>query len=153
LAGPDRAELVYKLTNESFAEYRDVLQPPTGVLSETLDEVKAAIAVHGAGVAWIGDRAVGSVRFERTPAYLYVGRLSVLPAHRRMGVASALMEFAEAHARAVGLPAVKVEVRTVLTGNIAFFKGLGYIHTETNPHPRMPSATSETLVKILEGKS
>ena len=150
LVGPEAAALVYQLTLDAFIEYRDVLDPPTGVLAERVADVERALSEHEAAVAWIGETAVGSVRLEAKVDHLYVGRLAVLPAYRRNEVAAELMVFAEERAIALGLPAVQVEVRTALPGNIAFFKKLGFVHAATNPHPRQPSATSEVLAKAVD---
>jgi ribosomal protein S18 acetylase RimI-like enzyme len=149
MVGPEFSALVRQLTLDAFIEYKDVLEPPTGVLSETLAEVQQSIAEHGAAVAWIGETAVGSARFEVNPDHFYVGRLAVLPAYRRLGVAAALMEIAEIRARELGLPAIQVEVRSALPRNITFFKRLGFVHLETKPHPRSPTATSELLAKLV----
>ena len=150
LVGAEAAALVYQLTLDAFSEYKDVLDPPTGVLAERVADAERALAEHEAEVAWIGETAVGSGRLEAKADHLYVVRLAVLPAYRRNGVAAGLMAFAEERAIALGLPAVQVEVRTALPGNIAFFKKLGFVHVATNPHPRKPSATSEVLVKAVD---
>lgn len=149
VVGPESAELVHRLMIEAFEEYRDVLQPPTGALLESVEDVTRGIATGGAAVAWLGETTAGAVRFDMEPDHLYVGRLAVPPAYRGRGVASALMAHADERAAAHGLPVVRVEVRSALPGNIALFKRLGFIHVETRPHPRMPSVTTVTLEKSI----
>lgn len=145
--GPEDAALVHRLMVAAFAEYDGVLDPPTGALAESVADVARAIAAGVAAVAWVGAEPAGTVRAHVEPGHLYVGRLAVLPAFRRNGVAAALMAAAEAEAAARGLPEVRGEVRTALPGNVAFFARRGYAHRETRPHPRHPSATSELLAK------
>jgi ribosomal protein S18 acetylase RimI-like enzyme len=147
LVGSESAALVHQLTLDAFIEYKGVLEPPTGVLEETVADVERAMSEQEVAIAWVEKAAVGAVRFTIEPDYLYAGRLAVLPAFRRMGIAAELMAFADDRARAHELTAVRVEVRSALPGNIAFFQRLGFIHLETRPHPRLPSATSEVLAK------
>lgn len=147
--GSSQAQLVFDLTLKAFGEYRDVLDPPTGVLFETVADVQKSIDAEAAAIAWIGDRAVGAVRWEARPGYLYAGRLAVLPEARGAGVGAALMAFVEDRARMLGLSEVQVGVRSALPGNIAFFHRLGYTQIRIDPHPRNSMATSVTLAKEI----
>jgi GNAT superfamily N-acetyltransferase len=121
--GSSRAQLVFDLTLKAFEEYRDVLDLPTGVLFETVADVHKSIDSEAAAIAWIGDRAVGAVRWEARPGYLNAGRLAVLPEARGAGVGAALMAFVEDRARMLGLSEVQVGVRSALPGNIDFSTG------------------------------
>ena len=62
-------------------------------------------------------------------AYLYVGRVAVLPAHRRRGVATALMTWCERLAQRRGLHEVRLGVRLTLPRNEIFYERLGYRRT------------------------
>jgi ribosomal protein S18 acetylase RimI-like enzyme len=149
LAGVEDAPLVHRLMWEAFAEYDGTLEPPTGALMETVADVVAAIAAGGAVLAWDGEAAVGSARFQPEVDHLYVGRVAVLPAYRGRGLARAMMAFLEEHGRALGLPAVQVGVRRNLPGNIALYERLGYRIVREELHPRGPAYTSVTMVKRL----
>ena len=149
LVGHDRTDLVYRLTRSAFAEYHGLLDPPSGAETETLDIVAADIAAGVTAVALRGGAAIGAVRCEPRPDHLYAGRLAVLPSHRGRGVGSALMAFAEAQAAALGVPEVRVEVRSALPGNVAFFCRLGYAVVAVRPHHRSPAATTVVLAKRL----
>ena len=59
-------------------------------------------------------------------AYLYVGRVSVLPAFRGRGVATALMAWCEQLALDRGLHEVRLGVRLGLVRNEALYRRLGY---------------------------
>ena len=63
---------------------------------------------------------------ERPRAFLYVGRVAVLPAHRGHGIATALMAWCEGLARQRGLAEVRLGVRLTLSRNEAFYRRLGY---------------------------
>src|SRR5438270_13289560 len=96
------ASLVRDLMREAFAECAERLQPPSGSLTESLEDVATFLERGGAFIAWDEAQAVGTARFEQTDDWLYVGRVSVLPAYRRRGIASALMAAAEAEAATRG---------------------------------------------------
>src|SRR5579871_1187935 len=99
LARSDEAPLVHCIMQEAFAELASVLQPPSGAMQETVEDVRKAMSVGGALLAWEGETAVASVRFELQPNHLYVGRLAVLPTQRGRGIASAVMVSMETVAR------------------------------------------------------
>jgi GNAT superfamily N-acetyltransferase len=148
-AGSEQAGLVYELTRKAFAEYRDTLDPPSGVFLETVDDVQSAIDEGGVAVAWADGLASGAVRWEPREDYLYAGRLAVPPEARGTGVGSALMDYVEDQARAMRLPTVMVGVRSALPGNIAFFEKRGYFQIAEEAHPRNPTATSVTMIKFV----
>lgn len=58
IAGEDDLPLVRRIMREAFAEYAGMLDPPSGSLSETLEDVRKAVAAGGAIVAWVGDNLV-----------------------------------------------------------------------------------------------
>src|SRR4028118_2222683 len=93
-ANPADAALLHNIIQAAFAEYEGVLAVPPGALGETLQEVEQAIARGTALLAHDGEQAVGTVRYEVRPGYLYVGRLAVLPSHRGRGVGAAPMAYA-----------------------------------------------------------
>jgi ribosomal protein S18 acetylase RimI-like enzyme len=149
LASVADAALVHRLMWEAFAEYDGVLEPPTGALAESVADVEAAIAAGGAVLVWQGKEAIASARFQPEADHLYIGRVSVPPAHRGNGLARAVMAFLEEHGRTLGLPEAQVGVRRNLPGNIALYERLGYVIVREEPHPRGPAYTSVTMSKRL----
>jgi ribosomal protein S18 acetylase RimI-like enzyme len=141
------AETLLATAQAAFAELRDKIDPPPGIVFETIADVHAALRDHGAIIAERDGIAVGSARFEEKPGYLYIGRLAVVPDARRTGVGRAMMAFLEAHAATLGLPQTQVEVREALPGNIAMFTALGYEVIARQPHPRVPTAMTVTMAK------
>jgi ribosomal protein S18 acetylase RimI-like enzyme len=135
------AALVHRITQQAFAEYRGVLDPPSGAHDETIHDVERAIERGGALLAWDGDVLVGSARFEPTPDHLYVGRVAVHPEHRRKGIATALMARMADIARELRLPAVQVGVRDSLPSNLRLYERLGFEVVAVEPHSRGPDKT------------
>jgi ribosomal protein S18 acetylase RimI-like enzyme len=133
----------------AFEEYRGVLEPPSGAHEETLADVERAMAHGGAVLAWDGDQAVGSARFQLHPEHVYVGRVSVLPTHRRRGIASAMMRFVEELAQRHGRRWVEIAARASLPSNVRLYEALGYTITEVEPHPRGPQMNVVHMRKWL----
>ncbi|MBI5670262.1 MAG: GNAT family N-acetyltransferase [Chloroflexi bacterium] len=152
LATLDDAPLVYHIMREAFAEYKNVLQPPSGANRETVDDVTAAMQQGGALLAWVGEMPVASARFRVDPDALYVGRVAVLPAYRERGIAKAVMWRMEDIARQSGRNMLRVGVRMSLPGNLALYRSLGYTTIEVSDHPKGPDRIA-TLIKRLNGQA
>ena len=123
---------------ESFEEYRDRLEPPTGALSETVEDVRNAMALGGALLAYVGNRAIGTARYQLGKDYLYAERIGVLPEYRRRGVSTAIMTAIEERARQLNVSEVRLCVRASLPSNLRFYENCGYRAVESFPHPRGP---------------
>ena len=148
-AALDDAPLVYRIMQDAFAEYHGVLTPPPGVYTETVEDVINAMKAGGAVIAWVGDDAAGSARYAFLDnGHCYVGRVSVLPAYRGHGVASAMMLYIEPIARDHKCKAMEVTVRAVLENNIHLYQHIGYAVTETYEHPKGGGMIA-TMVKPL----
>jgi ribosomal protein S18 acetylase RimI-like enzyme len=122
----------------AFAEYQGALPVESGAHTETLEDVRAAIGEGGAILAFDGAQPVGSARFRPDGADLYVARVSVVPAWRRRGVASAMMRFLEGVAAQYGKTAIRIGVRDSLPSNVGLYQSLGYELVSINAHPRGP---------------
>ena len=145
------AEAVYQVTKAAYEEYRGFLDPPSGVDKETLEAVESALHQGGAVMALMDGIAVGAVRYEpRDGGSLYVGRLAVLPSHRRRGIGRALMAAAEERARRMGLSRIILGVRVQLPQNRAFYESLGYRADGHRSHPGYERATWTGMSKALE---
>ncbi|HYZ93013.1 MAG TPA: GNAT family N-acetyltransferase [Actinomycetota bacterium] len=139
------ASLVRDVMLLAYREYQGALPIDSGAHGETIEDVIADMQRGGAILAEDGV-PVGSARFVPEDGYLYVGRLSVLPAHRRRGIASAIMRFAEQIAADLGRPAVQVGVRESLPSNARLYESLGYETVSIEAHPRGPDRVL-TMVK------
>jgi GNAT superfamily N-acetyltransferase len=149
LARAEEWELLHRLTQEAFAEYRGRLDPPSGAFDESAMDVMRALEDGGALFAYVGDEAVGAARYRPTPDHLYVGRVSVLPAWRGRGIAVALMLALEQYAPKLRLKAIELGVRESLPSNVKLYEKLGYAVIRREPHPRNPDFISLRMRKEL----
>jgi predicted N-acetyltransferase YhbS len=145
------AEAVWQLTLEAYLPDRARLHPPSGVFRETVADVQRAM---DEGMVYVAERAgaiVGAVRVQpaRGQQALYCGRLAVLPAARRQGIGTALMERVERHARESGYPALVLGVRLELPDNMRFYARLGYRVVGEESHPGYTRPTFAWLRKDL----
>jgi ribosomal protein S18 acetylase RimI-like enzyme len=135
LVGVEQASEVHRLMQLAFEEYRGRLVPPSGALTETIDDVRAAINSGGAFLAFAGEVAVGSARYRLFPDHAYAERIAVLPAHRGRGIAVALMAAFEEAIRVLRVPEARVGVRVSLPSNLRFYENLGYRALSSRPYP------------------
>lgn len=135
VATPEEAGLVHEIMKDAF-ENLEALDPPSGALQETSEEVEAAIRRDGALLGWVGEEAVASARFRLEPDRLYVGRLAVRPSHQGRAIGTALMRQMELIARTTGRPKLGLGTRMQLTKNISLYEGLGYQVVDQHTHPR-----------------
>ncbi len=153
-ATPDDAPTILAITRAAFEQFRDRLDPPSGALRETLESLTASAFQpnHGAALAFVDGVPAGALRWSihSQRDHLYVGRVAVLPVYRHQGVASALMRWAETHARALGLPAVQFGVRLQAPENIRFYQRLGYHITEYAQHTGYDHPTFVWMRKNLD---
>lgn len=124
----------------AFAEYAGALPVESSALVESVEDVRTAMQQGGAILAFANkhDDPVGAARFRPEPGALYVGRVAVLPTHRRQGIGSAMMRFLEAVARAQNHDTIKIQVRDSLPSNVGLYRSLGYTLQSIDPHPRGP---------------
>jgi ribosomal protein S18 acetylase RimI-like enzyme len=151
-ASPEEAGSGLHIMQLAFDEYRGRLDPPSGALAETIDDVRAAISGGGAFLAFAGDLAVGSARFRLFPGYAYAERVAVLPAYRGQGIAMVLMAAFEAHARALRVSEARVGVRASLPANLRLYERLGYRVLGSRPYST-GTDTDITLGKNLGPQS
>lgn len=135
----------------AFEQYRGKLVPESGAFQETADGIARELAGDaGAIVAERNGAVVGCVMTSLLEGDLYLGRLSVLPAARGLGLAGRLIEAVEAEARARGLPGVRLGVRIALPANQKLFNSLGYREISREAHPGFDHFTSINMRKALK---
>ena len=150
-ATPSDTEAVYQVTKAAYEEYRGSLDPPSGVDKETLEAAENALHEGSAVLALVDGIVVGAARYEqRDNGSLYVGRLAVLPSHRRRGIGRALMGAVEERARRLGSARVTLGVRDQLPQNRAFYESLGYRVDGHRSHPGYDHVTWTGMSKALE---
>ena len=136
LVGPEEAVAVREMMLAAFAEYETILSVPSSAMWETVEDVASHIALGGAVLARAGAEAVGSGRYELRDGYVYIGRLSVLPAFRGHGIGASMMLAMEQRAAAAGAPEAHISVRVLLPKNIELYERLGYVEVSRYQHER-----------------
>jgi ribosomal protein S18 acetylase RimI-like enzyme len=149
-ASPAEAAVLLDVMRRAFAEYRGVLQPESSVFAETEMLIAEKLAGGGGFLAVENARPVGCIIGEPKGDRGYLGRLAVDPSLRRRGLARRLMLTGEGFVRDQGLGSVELQVRIVLTGNIALFRSLGYRETARGCHPGYTQPTYLVMEKSLE---
>lgn len=132
------------------AVFRDLpIDPPSGVLRETIADFAQRLRAETTFVAEAGHELIGSVFCIPRGDALYIGRLAVRPDLRRRGVATALMQAALAEARATGAARVTLKARIALASNVALFRGLGFAIVSEDRHPGFSAPTSYEMELAL----
>ena len=135
LAGPDDVKVVRAMALVAFAETRETATP-SAALSETVDDVRSAMARGGAALAEAEGLPLGSVRFaaETSARVLRFERLAVLPAARRHGIGSEFLAWLQTHARQLGMDELRTGVRMRDPDQRPFFvkRGFEVVGTEAN---------------------
>lgn len=125
------------------------IDPPSGALRETVDDLAKRVATDKIFIAEDGGQIVGSVFCTPQEGALYIGRLAVAPSHQRRGMAKALMVEAEQEARRLGLSKLTLRARIMLPDNIAFFRACGFVAGDEHAHEGYPHPTSVEMEKAL----
>ena len=134
----------------AFEQYRDALDPPSGALATDAAGVRELMELGGILVCESDGRIVASVFHRTHPDHVYLGRLGVLPAFRRRGLAVAsLVAAVESFAAANGRRQVRLGVRLALPENRAFFERLGYRQTGLDSHAGSSVPTFAWLAKAV----
>ena len=82
----------------------------------------------------LGD-AVGSLALDIKSDHIVVWSVAVAPEHQHRGVGRSLMAFAEARARDLQRPEVRLFTNARLERNIALYRRLGYVETRRERFP------------------
>lgn len=76
-----------------------------------------------------GGERLGLIVQRAAADHLYIDILAVAPAAQRRGIGRRLLDFAEAEARRLGLPALRLFTNAKMTENLRFYPRLGYRQT------------------------
>jgi len=148
-ATPADAARVWELQRAAFAEYLGVQDPPPSVWRASVADVQQWLRDGGGLLAWLGDDLVGSIVWSYRGPVLYVQHVSVHPAYRRRGLASRMLMWLEREARRQGYTRLGLRIRSAVKGNQALYESLGFIGTDTVPHPLGGAETLTGMEKRL----
>ena len=150
LATAADAAAIADLVRLAFATQSVVTNPLPSALKETPETITRELTLGGGAVIDSGVRLVGAVLWREEDGSLYVGRLSVHPAHRRRGIARMLMDECEREARRRGLTRMHLGVRLPLLDNRRLFASCGFVETGLSTHEGFSEPTSVTMERRLE---
>ncbi len=146
----NRWQELLALIMSSFAYMDGVIDPPSSAHRLTLENLAQKARVEIAFVALDGDEIVGCLFCRpEPPACLYVGKLCVSPKAQGKGIGKMLLEQAEALARELALPALRLETRIELIANHTKFAAWGFVKTAENAHAGYDRTTSIEMTKFL----
>ncbi|KJF68772.1 GNAT family N-acetyltransferase [Rhizobium nepotum] len=148
--GFGRWQELLALIMSSFAYMDGVIDPPSSAHRLTLENLEEKAKAEIAFVALDGDEIMGCLFCRpEPPSSLYVGKLCVSTKSQGKGIGRMLLERAEASAREMALPALRLETRIELVGNHARFASWGFVRTAENAHAGYDRTTSIEMTKFL----
>jgi GNAT superfamily N-acetyltransferase len=131
------------MTLAAYAEYDAVLdRPPLPVTEDYAPRIAA-------GEVWLVARDgadVGLAVLEVAADHLLIFSLASLPGARG-GVGRFLLEFAEARARTLGLPEVRLYTNGLMERNIRIYQKAGYVETGRTDNPKRPGWVAVHMAK------
>jgi ribosomal protein S18 acetylase RimI-like enzyme len=123
-AGEDA--VVRDVVHVAYRHYTARIGKPPGPM---LDDYARRIADAQTWVACDGDRIVGVLVLEATPAGFLLDNIAVLPECQGTGYGRLLIEFAEAEARRRGYSEIALYTHALMTENIALYERIGFVET------------------------
>ena len=127
VAQPSDAAVLADVVRRAF-QARPALDPPADALGDTVDDVRAALVAPGFGViAEVDGEAAGAllVRHDDQTS-VALRRVSVVPEHRRLGVASLMVRQTTMLLADQGVRRIRLLARTELPGVMAWWVDRGY---------------------------
>lgn len=118
----------------SFAYMDGVIDPPSSAHRLTVATLKDKVRDEIGLIAEVDGGLVGCAFLRPEPDFLYVGKLAVSPEAQGAGIGSRFLTEAEAIARDLGKPALRLETRIELTGNHRRFGAWGFVRTAEKNH-------------------
>jgi len=129
-----RYEELLALIMGSFAYMDGVVDPPSSAHRLTASSLKDKARDEIGLAAEVDERLLGCAFLRPEPDFLYVGKLAVSPEAQGSGIGSRFLAEAEAIARKLGKPALRLETRIELTGNHRRFGAWGFVKTAEKSH-------------------
>jgi predicted N-acetyltransferase YhbS len=146
---PGDAAAVAVLVRAAFATQSVVTDPLPSALRLNGADVAAHLRSGAGAVAEVAGELAGAALWVEQDGGLYLGRLAVASVWRGRGIAKALLAAAEAAARGMGLPRVRLSTRLVLLHNRRLFAACGFVETTRQAHPGYAEPTFVNLQKRL----
>jgi ribosomal protein S18 acetylase RimI-like enzyme len=127
---PAEAEDVPAITGCARAAYDRYVSRIGREPAPMVADFAALVAAGEVHVLLAGGDLAGFIVVRPGPDHLFVENLAVHPDRQGQGLGRRLVAFAEATARAGGLPALELYTNVKMTENFPFYRGLGFVETE-----------------------
>jgi len=137
------------LIKEAFAPMEGIVDPPSSARQLTPHGLADKAERETCFIATEHGRLVGCLFASKRADHVYVGKLAVTPSRQGRAIGRALLQAAEAYARALDRPALELETRIELTDNHVAFARLGFHETRRTAHAGYDRPTSLTMRKQL----
>lgn len=144
-----RYEELLALIMGSFAYMDGVIDPPSSAHRLTVASLKDKARDEIGLTAEVDGRLLGCAFLRPEPGFLYVGKLAVTPEAQGSGIGSRFLTEAEAIARDLGKPTLRLETRIELTGNHRRFGAWGFVRTAEKSHAGYDRITFIEMQKHL----
>jgi GNAT superfamily N-acetyltransferase len=136
---------LHALILRAFAGMKGRINPPSSARDLTPESLAAT--AQTSEIWAIGTPPQACMILTPKLGSLYLGKLAVDPALQGRGLGRSLVSWAEARARALGLPALTLQTRVELAENHATFQRLGFLETGRTSHEGFTAPTSITYTK------
>ena len=137
---PGDAAAMHQVTQQAFTARRP-LDPPAAALSDTVDDVVAALEPPDFGVVAEQDGSlVGSLLVRLDDSIATLRRVGVLPDNRRSGVADAMVHATLRALADAGVKRARLLARAELPDTIAWWRAHGFMPDYEVPHGYVMSA-------------
>lgn len=146
----DRYEELLALILKSFAYMDGRIDPPSSAHTLSPDSLRRKSKEEIGFVVADGQDLLGCMFLKPEPDSLYIGKLAIDPVHQGKGLGRRLLAAAEATARDLCLPALRLQTRIELTENHAAFATWGFVETSRYAHPGFTRPTSIEMRKDLQ---
>jgi N-acetylglutamate synthase-like GNAT family acetyltransferase len=124
-ARPDDARAVAELVQQAYDDY----VPRIGARPRPMDADYPALIAAGQVWVAVDSGVVGVIVLDHQGDYLQIDNVAVAPERQGTGVGTALLDFAEDRARAVGVPELRLFTHALMTENQAYYTRRGYVQT------------------------
>ena len=126
LAGPQDEAAIRSCVHDAYAVY---LERMTKAPAPMLEDYRSLIEQRSVHVALVADRVVGLIVLWPEEDHLYVDNIAVRPGAQGHGVATRLLDHADAIARALDRAELRLYTNEAMTENLEFYPRRGFVET------------------------
>jgi ribosomal protein S18 acetylase RimI-like enzyme len=129
-AGPADAAAVRALTRAAYARWVPIVGREPKPMNADYEK---AVAEHHVDLLYEDGALVALIETYEAPGHLYVENIAIAPERQGQGLGRRLLAFAEAKARAAGLPELRLLTNGAMEANIRLYGSVGYVVDRQEP--------------------